>query len=425
MISDEQSARIAPSMTLSRATARLRRGFARSVALNLLSRNVKLGSLTVVEPNKNKLRFGSGTPDATIVLRDESVWIAMLYGSNGLARAYATGLWDSPDLVALSKLAATNLARLDRPRRILNDLLGPLNFLQWSGDETADERAFLHGYELGSGLYERILGPDLDRSCAYFADPEMSLPEAARAKNELICDELEIGPTDRVLEIGDSWSAFARYAAETRGCQVLSVTTNAERAAHARTLVDKAGLSDRVTIVESAPENIEGQFDKLVSIEFIEAVSWRKVHAFLKTCSRLLTDDGAMLLQVVTVDDRAQAVERLAGRFLADQIFYGHAPTSLQTLTLAMATNTDMQIASVRDLTSHYVKTLRYRRVRFMAQSPELTASGYDSRFQRLWTLFLAYGEGAFAQRRMNDLQLLLVKPRHRSSMPQRRSHSA
>jgi cyclopropane-fatty-acyl-phospholipid synthase len=341
----------------------------------------------------------------------------LLRGSVGLADAYAQGLWDSPDLVAAIRLGARNVAMVDRPRRRLAPLIRPLQLLRAltrPSSRRRRRRDIAAHYDLGNDLFARMLDPTMTYSCAVFEDPDSSLEEAQRAKLELACQKLELGPGDRVLEIGTGWGSFALHAAARHGCHVTTTTISEEQHAHVSKLVRRAGLGHRITVLFSDYRDLEGRYDKLVSIEMIEAVGWRHTGAFLGACSRLLEPHGGMLLQAITMDDRAYELEKASRSFIKERIFPGGSLPSIESLGRDLARHTDLQLVHLQDLTAHYVTTLRRWRQRFTAHADELASLGYDEPFQRLWTLYLAHCEAGFAERRICDLQLVLAKPRCR-----------
>lgn len=384
-------------------------------------RRLAHGSLEIVESDGRRHEFGAGSPRATMTFHSDTVWSAFLRGGRGLAAAYIDERWDSPDLAELVGVAAANIGALDRPRRLLTParvLLERVREYRGAHSLSTSREDIAAHYDLGNELFELMLDPSLTYSSAYFEHAEDDLETAQTAKLELICDQLQINSADHVLEIGSGWGSFALHAAKTRGCKVTTTTISAEQYAYVRAAVDAAGLQDQITVLERDYRELEGSFDKLVSIEMIEAVGWRDLGRFVGCCSALLKADGAMLLQAITTDDRAYLVERSSRSFITEYIFPGGSLPSLQALSAALAKHTDFQIASIRDLTAHYVQTLRLWRLRFSANADLLASRGYDERFQRLWRLYLAYSEGGFAQRRINDLQILLVKPRYRSSLP-------
>ncbi len=379
-------------------------------------RRIRAGTLVVVEQNRRR-SFGSGAPVATAAVRSSRVWRQLLRGSVGLADAYAEGLWNSPDLVALIRLAARNGATMDRIRRRIAAVQRPLQVaraLARSDSRERRRRDIAAHYDLGNELFARMLDSTMTYSCALFAREGTPLADAQEAKLELVCQKLELSPHDHVLEIGTGWGSFALHAASTRGCRVTTTTISAEQHAHALERVRGAGLEDRVTVLLSDYRDLRGSYDKLVSIEMIEAVGWRHTGTFLASCSELLEPDGAMLLQAITIDDRAYEVEKASNSFMKQRIFPGGSLPSLEAIARELARGTDLQVIDLQDLTSHYVPTLYEWRRRFTEAAPELAKLGYDERFQRLWTLYLCYCQAGFAERRICDVQLLLAKPASR-----------
>jgi cyclopropane-fatty-acyl-phospholipid synthase len=377
-------------------------------------RRVHGGMLTLIEPDGKIHRYGSGNTEATIRIRSDRVWQSFLGGSVALADAYADGLWDSPDPVALVRLAARNMPPLDRLRRVFAFVLRPIELVRAlahpRGRDQARRNIAAH-YDLGNDLFAQMLDPTLTYSAALFSSPQMSLEQAQIAKLERVCEELNLGPEDRVIEIGTGWGSFALHAASTRGCHVTTTTISAEQYEYARQRVIEAGLEDRVDVINLDFRDLDGTYDKLVSIEMIEAVGWQNLGLFLKQCSSLLKPDGAMLLQAITMDDRAYHVEKATRSFIKEFIFPGGSLPSLEVLRRSLERRTDLQTLDVYDLTEHYVETLRHWRERFLAGWADLRKAGYDERFRRIWTLYLAYCEGGFAERRISDVQILLAKP--------------
>jgi cyclopropane-fatty-acyl-phospholipid synthase len=221
-----------------------------------------------------------------------------------------------------------------------------------------------------------------------------------------------------VLEIGTGWGSFAIHAASTRGCRVTTTTISRAQREYARERVARAGLGDLVTVLCEDYRDLRGRYDKLVSIEMIEAVGWRNFGTFFESCSRLLSRSGAMLLQAIVVDDRAYEIEKSAPSFIRSYIFPHGCLPSIEVITRCLAQRTDMRLAGLEELTPHYVETLRRWRARFEASTEQLAALGYDERFRRLWRLYLAYCEAGFAEGRIGDVQALLAKPGWRRSTP-------
>jgi len=382
-------------------------------AASVLLRQIRVGSLTVVE-GSGRRTFGSGPPAATIDVHDPRFWRMLMRGSRGLAESYAQGWWDSPDLVAVIRLAARNAVLIDRVRSVTAPLWTPrqrVRELLRRRTRQRSRRDIAAHYDLGNELFTRMLDPTMMYSCALFDRPGMTLQEASVAKLERVCERLDLGPEDHVLEIGTGWGGFAIYAAGTRGCRVTTTTISKEQHDYAMERVRQEGLGDLVTVLMRDYRDLRGRYDKLVSIEMIEAVGWQQIGRFFARCSDLLTPHGVMLLQAITIDDRAYAVEKASKSFIKEYIFPGGCLPSLEVITRHVARRTDLQTVGLQDITPSYVETLRRWRHNFAAHSEELAALGYDERFQRIWELYLAYCEGGFAERRICDIQLLLAKP--------------
>jgi cyclopropane-fatty-acyl-phospholipid synthase len=400
---------------------------ARAVSYALL-RRIHSGSLTVLEDGHPPMSFGADAPRATVHVRSARAWRMLLRGSNGLAEAYAQQLWDSPDPTAVVRVAARNADALDRLRTRFAPLLAPVQrarTLANANTRRRRRRDIAAHYDLGNELFGLILDTTMSYSCALFQRPGMSLHEASLAKLDLVCDRLRLGPDDHLLEIGSGWGALALHAASTRGCRVTTTTISREQHTHTSEQVRRAGLQRQVTVLFEDYRDLRGRYDKLVSIEMIEAVGWRHFGTFFDCCSRLLEPDGAMLLQAITIDDRAYDVEKASRSFMNTYIFPGGCLPSLEVIEREVRRRTDMRLAHLQDITAHYVQTLRHWRANFEHNAQRLAALGYDERFRRVWRLYLAYCEAGFAERRIGDMQLLLTKPRWRAqALDSRNGHA-
>jgi cyclopropane-fatty-acyl-phospholipid synthase len=401
-------------------TARL----ARSIVLSVL-RRIEIGRLTLVEPDGTRLTFGRGAPEATVVINDPRAWTHLLRGSRGMAEAYRDGLWDSPDLTAVIRVGARNVTGLDEARRRLTPLREPFQRGRAAFRRNTPRRSrqdIEAHYDLGNDLFATFLDPTMMYSSAVFGHPQMTLEEASVAKLDRICDKLRLGPADHVLEIGTGWGGFAVHAAATRGCRVTTTTISKEQHDHAVARVREAGLEDRVTVLMEDYRDLDGQYDKLVSIEMIEAVGWKDFDTFFGVCSDRLAPDGSMLLQAIVMDDRAYKVERASKSFIRTLIFPNGCLPSREVIARCVARDTDMSTVALEDLTPHYAETLKRWGASFDAAESELEALGYDERFRRLWRLYLSYCEAGFAERRIGLIQTVLAKPHWR---PRETEHDA
>ncbi len=393
---------------------------ARALVLRMLVR-LRGGELVLLEPGE-RLVFGEWLRErplrAVLEVRSPRFYRQLLRGSVGLCESYMQRMWDCDDLVALTRIAALNVSSLDRLRRIAAPVLVPvqrsLRFLARNTIGRSRKQIAAH-YDLGNELFALFLDPTMMYSCGVFETPTTSLEDASLAKLERVCAKLQLRPEDHVLEIGTGWGGFAIYAAEHYGCRVTSTTISREQHAYASERVREAGLEDRVTLLLEDYRELSGSYDKLVSIEMIEAVGWQYFQTFFRCCSQLLTEDGAMLLQAITIDDRAYEVEKAGRSFINTYIFPGGCLPSLEVISRSLARATDLRQVHLEDISAHYATTLEHWRERFLAHTERVSELGYDERFRRLWELYLSYCEGGFRERRIQDIQLLLAKPGNRA----------
>ena len=251
-------------------------------------------------------------------------------------------------------------------------------------------------------------------SCAFFPNPEASLEQAQLAKLERICDELRLGPDNHLLEIGSGWGGLAIHAAREHGCRVTTTTISAAQRELATQRIAEAGLADRVTVLTEDYRDLRGSYDRLVSVEMIEAVGWQHFDEYFRRCGELLTPDGLMLLQAITIDDRLYEAEKGARSFANTHVFPGGCLPSRQSIADCIARVTDMREIWMSDITAHYPPTLASWRQRFLSAWERLRERGYDERFRRLWEFYLCSSEAGFRERRIGDIQVLFAKPRWR-----------
>ncbi len=392
----------------------MRQQAARRLVLALASR-ARGGQLTIEEAGRTH-EFGDPADGlrATVTVHSPRVWPALLTGGLGLGRSYAAGWWDTDDLVALTRICARSFGPLDEVRRRIWPLLLPVQAgaasLSRIGPGRARRNAAAH-YDLGNDLYRLFLDESLTYSSAIFLRPGMTLEQAQEEKLDRACRRLGLRPDHSVIEVGTGWGSFALHAAARYRCSVLTTTLAAEQHALASERVAAAGLGDRVEVVMQDYRALRGRFDRLVSIEMIEAVGWRHFDEYFEACSQLLAPDGAMLIQAILLDDRWFEAEKRLRSFANTLIFPGGSLPSVASIARSVARVTDMRVAGVEDITPHYAETLRQWRQRFLARREEARALGYDEEFLRLWEMYLAFSEGGFRERRLRDAQIVLAKP--------------
>jgi len=378
------------------------------------------GTIELVEDGVART-FGTPAGDpplrARIEVHEPAFHTALLAGGAGAGRAYVDGLWDCYDLVALVRIAARAMPALDRWRERLLPLTAPVQRTAWRlcGNSRARARARIAAhYDLGNTLFSRFLDETMMYSAAIFERPDATLHEAQLSKLDRICRRLQLQPGERLLEIGTGWGGLALHAAGRYGAQVTTTTISREQHAHASAAVHAAGLSDRVTVLLQDYRDLRGRYDKLASIEMVEAVGWEHLDTYFERCSELLEPHGAMLLQAIVHPHRVFRVEKAAKGFIRELVFPGGALPSMLAIERSRARRTDLRSIALDDITPHYARTLACWRERFHASWPELRTLGYDERFRRLWDLYLAYCEAGFREHRISDVQLLLAKPAFR-----------
>ncbi|MGE5527157.1 MAG: class I SAM-dependent methyltransferase [Methanosarcina sp.] len=387
---------------------------------------VRAGRIDVVEGSRER-SYGPEDADlrATIAINDPAAWRGPLRGSVGLGETYVDGLWETDDLVTLVRIAARELRGMDglrgaiaRPRGLWHRArrLVPEN------TRPAARRNISAHYDLGNDLFAAFLDERMMYSCAYFPDAAASLEQAQIAKLDRICERLRLGPENHLLEIGTGWGGMAIHAARRSGCRVTTTTISREQYELARRRVRDAGLSDQVTVLLQDYRDLEGRFDRLVSVEMIEAVGWQYFDEYFRRCDQLLADDGLMLLQAITIDDRIYEVEKAAKSFANTHVFPGGCLPSRGLIAGCLDRVTSMKQVWIDDITPHYPPTLAAWRERFFAAWERLRDRGYDERFKRLWDFYLSSSEAGFRERRIGDVQALFAKPRARDVSEQKGS---
>jgi cyclopropane-fatty-acyl-phospholipid synthase len=389
-------------------------------AVHAVFGRIRSGRVELHETWSGRTR-GFGPGDAGLAARVE-VHDPRLYAmlvrrrSVGLGEAYAEGMWDCGDLVSLLRIGALEMGRLDRVRRRFAPLSRPLRRLATlSLRNTRDgaRRNISAHYDLGNELFETFLDAEaMMYSSACFEHDGQSLEDAQRNKLERICDRLDLGPADHLLEIGTGWGGLAIHAATEHGCRVTTTTISREQREYAEARVRAAGVGDLVTVLGADYRDLDGRFDKLASIEMIEAVGCEYFDVFFRRCSELLEPDGLMFLQAICSDDRAYEAEKGTRSFTSELIFPGGCLPSVERIARCLASQTDMRTVWLEDISPSYALTLHEWRGRFRAGAPRLAELGYDRRFRRLWEMYLSISEAGFREARIMDVQMLFAKPR-------------
>ena len=398
------------STTHNLTSALLRRGVLRQLS------QLKSGHLVITE-NGERLIFGDSGAGLVgeVQIHDTSVWgMIASNGSIGAGEAFIHGYWSSPDLTKVIRVLVSNLDVLDAMEGGLARLGRPLiRGLHWINRNTrkGSQKNIAAHYDLGNEMFEQFLDPTMMYSAAQFLTADDTLEQAQLNKLQRICQKLDLKPTDHLLEIGTGWGSMALYAAQHYGCKVTTTTLSKEQFDYTQARIEALGLQEQVTLLLEDYRDLTGQYDKLVSIEMIEAVGHHFLPSYFKQCSQLLKPHGLMLLQAITIRDQRYEQAKSSVDFIQRYIFPGGALPSVQKMLEIVGKDTDMNLMHMEDFGLHYAKTLRLWHENFRRAHGRLTELGYDDYFLRLWEFYLCYCEGGFLERSIGTAQLLLAKP--------------
>jgi cyclopropane-fatty-acyl-phospholipid synthase len=386
-------------------------------------KQLPFGCLIIQECGDEIARFGDANDElrATVNIKDMSAYRRLLLGGSvGAGEAFMDDLWDSNDVTAVVRIFARNLPTLDKWESKFKWLSMPINKLQHFARRNTRDQAKKNieaHYDLGNKLYTRFLDDTMMYSSAIYPDANTSLNAAQNYKLKTICDKLQLKESDHLVEIGTGWGGLAVYAAKHYGCKVTTTTISEEQHAWAQEWIAREGLSDRVTLLKKDYRLLEGKYDKLVSIEMIEAVGKQFLGNFFEKCSSLLKDNGLMLLQSITIDDRRYDSYSNSVDFIQKYIFPGGFLPSQYQLNAHLKKHTDMMIRDLHDIGIDYAMTLNHWYEAFISAKDELLKDGYDERFMRMWTYYLKYCEGGFLERTISTVQLVVSKPQFRATL--------
>ena len=381
-------------------------------------RNLETGHLVLIDGD-NQMSFGesaeTATLRATITVKDQRFYSDIAFGGSiGAGESYMTGGWDCDDLVTVIRLLVQNRSVLDQMDSGSAIFTRPLQkTFHWINRNTrkgARRNISVH-YDLGNDFFSLWLDQSMMYSSAIFDQPDMSLAEAQVARLDRICENLDLGHGDHVIEIGTGWGGFALHAASKYGCRVTTTTISREQYEMTWKRVEEAGLQDRIELLFEDYRDLNGTYDKLVSIEMIEAIGWKQFDTYFAKCSKLLKPGGKMLIQAITIADQNFEKAKRSVDFIQRYIFPGSNLTSVASMSHSIATATDLQVTGLTDIGLDYAKTLRAWRENFFARLNEVKALGYSEEFIRMWEYYFCYCEGGFTERVISDVHLQARKP--------------
>jgi len=388
----------------------------KALALRGLRRPVG-GTIEVEMPDGTVHRMGHGGPrHARITVSGKDFFRRIARrGRVGFGEAYQAGDWraDGDDLVAFLEILALTAEDVRRrpPASLVPAAISKRPRLPNPADLLRARRDVRYHYDLGNDLYEVFLDPSMTYSCAYFEHEGQSLEDAQQAKYRRLCEKLHIGPGHHVLEVGCGWGGFAMHAARERGCRVTGITLSVEQAEEARRRVEAAGLGDRIDIVIQDYREMQGSYDRIVSIEMIEAVGYDGLPTYFGNLDRLLAPGGVIGIQAITVPDQRLERYRRGTDWIREYIFPGAFCPPLASMVDAMRTSSELQVEGIENIGIHYAQTLRLWRERFMSRADEVRERGFTDEFIRTWEFYLAFCEAGFRTRALGDLQMVISRP--------------
>lgn len=379
--------------------------------------SIETGQVVLVDANERTV-FGdpSSVLKATIIVNDKAMYKAFaLSGSVGAGEAYILGHWSCDNLTSFIEIFAINEKQLDEFEKkfaFFSNIAHRFNHIKNKNSESGSKKNIVAHYDLGNDLYESFLSKEMLYSSAVYPTKEATLEEAQQYKLKRICEQVELQKNDSVIEIGTGWGAFAIYAATHYDCHATTTTISDEQHDYVANKISELGLESKITLLKLDYRQLKGKYDKLVSIEMIEAVGHEYLPSFFSQCGELLKDDGAMLIQAITIGDQRYKHYLKNSDFIQQYIFPGGCLPSLNEMSEQIKNNTDMVIHTVNDIGAHYARTLADWRSRFIKSWPDLDRSKFDERFYRLWLFYFAYCEGAFRARATSTVHLMARKPR-------------
>jgi len=343
---------------------------------------------------------------------------ACLGGSLGVADSYAAGDWETDDLVGVFRLFLQNLEVMDGLEggwaAVLNKVARWAYLITQKNTVKGSRRNIALHYDLGNDFYQRMLDPTMTYSCGIFAHEETTLEEASLAKYDRIIEQLEIRDGQTVLEIGCGWGGFAKRLLETTQAKWTGTTISQQQYNYAKEIIEQGGWQDRATLLQKDYRNLQGSYDRIVSIEMIEAVGHEYLPTYFSKISDLLATNGAALVQAITMPDHRYDQYLKEVDYIRTRVFPGSCVPSISAMISAVAKKSDLRPTGIDDIGYHYARTLREWRLRFLENEEEIKKLGYDDSFRRAWIYYLCYCEAGFEEGYTGDIHLLLTKPQSR-----------
>jgi len=375
--------------------------------------NLEHGNIIFIDGDFTLQCGNSAEPAATVDVHDDRFYTTLAAGGAvGASEAYMQGMWTCDQLTLLVQVLLRNTSVLRglgnaAYKKPLYKLLHLMNRDSVHGSKKNIEAH----YDLGNKLFENFLDPTMTYSSGFFEKPDATMQQASTAKLDRICQKLGLSESDHVVEIGTGWGSFALHAARNYNCKITTTTISEEQYQLACQRVKDAGMQDRIEIVKKDYRLLTGQYDKLVSIEMIEAVGLAYLGNYFEKCASLLKPAGKMLIQAITIADQQYEFSKRNVDFIQRYIFPGGALPSVTALTNTATNKTDLRMTALEDITGHYATTMRKWREKFYLNVEQITELGYDNRFLRMWEYYLCYCEGGFEEKSIGCVQAEFTKP--------------
>lgn len=391
--------------------------FAKGQILNRLNK-LKMGSLTIIDGQEKHVFHGSEGIKATIQVHDARFYGEIAFGGSiGAGEAYMLGYWTADNLTNVIRLMCVNQSVMDALEGGYQWASKPLmKVLHWLNSNTTEgsRKNIAAHYDLGNDFFKLWLDPTMMYSSGIFEDANSSLEAASLKKLKVICDKLDLKTTDHVVEIGTGWGGFAIYAARHYGCKVTTTTISKQQYTLAVERIKAANLDSVITVLLNDYRDLTGKFDKLVSIEMIEAVGHQYYDTYFAKIGSLLKPDGLALIQAITIADQRFEAAKNSVDFIQRYIFPGSCIPSNTAMLGSITKTTDLRLFDCEDIGPHYATTLAAWRENFFTHLDSIRKLGYSEEFIKMWEFYLCYCEGGFAERALGDVHLLLAKPDNR-----------
>jgi cyclopropane-fatty-acyl-phospholipid synthase len=342
---------------------------------------------------------------------------ALIGGNTAAGEAFVDGWWTSPDITQVTRFFARNLDMMDYWNSRFGWLLKPfclVRLLRRLNTKSQARKNILAHYDLGNELYQSFLDPKMQYSCAIYNNGQESLTEAQESKLVRLCEQLKLTEDDHLLEVGSGWGGLAIFAATNYGCKVTTTTISDAQFTFAQELIKAKGLENKITLLKQDYRLLTGEFDKIISVEMIEAVGRKYLPDFFGKLNSLLKPNGLLMLQAITIADQRFSDYCRNEDFIQKHIFPGGFLPSMDLMTKIVANRTDFVIRDVLDIGQDYAQTLAHWRHAFVNKQKQVLELGYDNRFINLWLFYLGYCEGGFLEKRVSAVQVLASKAPHR-----------